>query len=115
MRIKRGVTAHKRRKNLLKHAKGFMWRRKSHYRLAKEAVYHSWGFAYRDRRTKKRDKRKLWQAKINAAVRQEGLSYSKFMNMLKTSDIELDRKILADLADNHPHAFSQVVNEVQAS
>ncbi|PIS40272.1 MAG: 50S ribosomal protein L20, partial [Candidatus Nealsonbacteria bacterium CG08_land_8_20_14_0_20_36_22] len=78
VRVKRGKTAHRRRKNLLKHTKGFRWGRKSKYRLAKEALLHAWKYAYRDRRTKKREFRKLWQIQINAACREQGLSYSRF-------------------------------------
>ena len=112
MRIKRGVAANKRRKNLLKHTKGFKWRRKSHFRAAKEALLHAWSYAYRDRRTKKQDKRKLWQVKINAAARSLGTNYSRFINALKTNNVELDRKVLADLAENEPTVFEAVVKEV---
>jgi len=83
VRVKRGKTAHKRRKHLLKYAKGFRWGRKTKYRQAKEAVYHAWEYAYRDRRTKKRDFRKLWQTQISAACRQADISYSKFIRGLK--------------------------------
>ncbi len=112
MRIKRGVAANKRRKNLLKHAKGFKWRRKSHFRAAKEALLHAWSYSYRDRRTKKQDKRKLWQVKINAATRNLGTNYSRFINALKQNNVELDRKVLADLAENEPKVFEAVVKEV---
>jgi len=114
MRIKRGVTASKRRKNLLKHTKGFMWKRKSHYRAAKEALLHAWTNAYRDRRTKKQDKRVLWQAKINAGVRNLGLTYSKFIAQLKSKNIELDRKVLANLAETEPKVFEEIVKEASA-
>ncbi len=112
MRVKRGVAASKRRKNLLQHAKGFKWRRKSHYRAAKEALAHAWSYAYRDRRTKKQDKRRLWQAKINAASRTLGIPYSRFIASLKRESVELDRKILSDLAENNPSVFESVVKEV---
>lgn len=112
MRIKRGVAANKRRKNLLKHAKGFKWRRKSHFRAAKEALLHAWSYSYRDRRTKKQEKRKLWQVKINAGARSLGTNYSRFMNALKQNNVELDRKILADLAENEPKVFEAVVTQV---
>ncbi|MDI6603031.1 MAG: 50S ribosomal protein L20, partial [Patescibacteria group bacterium] len=102
VRVKRGKLAHKRRKHLLKYAKGFRWGRKAKYRLAKVAVMKAWRYAYRDRRAKKREFRALWQIKINAACRQLGLSYSKFIAGLKKNKIELDRKILATLAQNHP-------------
>ena len=112
-RVKRGTIAHKRRKHLLKYAKGFRWGRKSKYRQAKEALYHAWRYAYRDRRVKKRDFRKLWQIKINALCRQHGISYSKFIAGLKKTKIELDRKILADFAQNHPQIFEKIIEKVK--
>ena len=112
-RVKRGTTAHKRRKNLLKHAKGFKWGRKSKYRLAKQALMKAWSYAYRDRRTKKREFRKLWQTQINSACRESGLSYSKFICGLKQKKILLDRKVLADLAQNHPQIFEEVIENVK--
>jgi large subunit ribosomal protein L20 len=113
VRVKRGKIAHKRRKHLLKYAKGFRWGRKTKYRAAKEALYHAWEYAYRDRRTKKRDFRKLWQIQINAACRQQGLSYSKFIAGLKKNKIELDRKILSTLAKTHPEIFKKIVEKVK--
>lgn len=113
-RVKRGKIAHKRRKRLLKHAKGFRWGRKSRYRLAKEALYHAWQYAYRDRRTKKREFRKLWQTQINSACRQAGISYSKFISGLKKNKIELDRKTLSDLVRNHPQIFEKIVEKVKS-
>jgi large subunit ribosomal protein L20 len=109
MRIKRGVTASKRRKNLLQYAKGFKWRRKSNFRAAKEALLHAWSHSYRDRRNKKRDKRVLWQAKINAASRVNGVAYSRFINNLNKANVELDRKSLAYLAENKPEVFTHIV------
>lgn len=114
VRVKRGKTAHKKRKRLLKYAKGFRWGRKTKYRQAKEALYHAWEYAYRDRRTKKRDFRKLWQIQINAACRQSEISYSKFINGLKKNKIELDRKILSDLAQNHPKIFEKIVEKAKS-
>jgi len=114
VRVKRGKMAHKRRKHLLKYTKGFRWGRKAKFRLAKEALLHAWKYAYRDRRTKKRDFRKLWQIQINAACRQFGISYSKFINLLKKNKIELDRKILATLAQNHPQIFKKIVEKVKS-
>ena len=114
VRVKRGTTAHKRRKHLLKHAKGFMWGRKSKYRLAKDALYHAWEYAYRDRRTKKREFRKLWQIKINSASRKMDIPYNKFINSLKKNKIEIDRKVLADLIENHPQIFEKIVEKVRA-
>ena len=112
-RVKRGKTAHKRRKHLLKYAKGFRWGRKSKYKLAKDALYHAWRYAYRDRKAKKREFRALWQIQINAACRQQGLSYGKFIHGLKQKKIELDRKILADLAQNHPQIFEKIVEKMK--
>ena len=109
-RVKRGVIANKRRKRLLKHAKGFMWTRKSKYRQAKEGLLHAWSFQFADRKKKKREFRKLWSIKINAAARDNGLTYSKLINQLKKNNIELDRKILADLAENNPEIFKKILS-----
>ena len=111
-RVKRGVAAHKRRKNVLKQAKGYKWGRKSKYKLAKDALKHAWTNAYRDRKRKKREFRRLWQVKINAAVRLEGLTYSKFIALLKKHKIEIDRKILADLAVKNPEAFKKIIDKI---
>jgi len=113
VRVKRGKLAHKRRKHLLKYTKGFRWGRKSKYRAAKEALLHAWKYAYRDRKTKKREFRKLWQIQINAACQQTGISYSKFIHNLKQKKIELDRKILANLVKNHPEIFAKIVEKVK--
>jgi len=113
VRVKRGKIAHKRRKNVLKHTKGFRWGRKSKYKAAKEALLHAWSYAYRDRKTKKREFRKLWQTKINSAVRNKGLNYSKFIKLLKDKKIELDRKILAHLASEKPEIFEKVIEKVK--
>lgn len=112
VRIKRGKIAHKRRKHLLEYVKGFRWGRKAKYRAAKEAIYHAWRYAYRDRKTKKREFKKLWQTQINSACRQFSISYSKFIAGLKKEKIELDRKILANLAQNHPQIFEKIVGKV---
>jgi len=111
VRIKRGKTANKRRKSVLKHTKGFRWGRKSKYKQAKEALLHAWTYSYRDRRTKKRDFRKLWQIKIGMACKENGISYSKFIHALKEKKIELDRKILADLAENNSEIFKKIIKE----
>jgi len=103
------VASRRRRKRILKMAKGYWGRRKNVWTVAKNAVEKGLLYAYRDRRTKKRNFRRLWIARINAAVRPEGLSYSKFMHLLKEKDIQLNRKVLADLAMNHPEAFKEVV------
>ena len=113
VRVKRGKTANKRRKNVLKHTKGFKWGRKSKYRLAKQALLHAWTYAYRDRKRKKGNFRKLWQTKIGMACKKNGTSYSKFIYNLKQKNIELDRKILADLAENNPEIFNELVKKSQ--
>lgn len=108
-RVKRGKIAHKRREKILRYTKGFRWGRKSKERAAKEALLHAWTHAYAGRKQKKRDFRNLWNVRINAAVRAEGLSYSKFIAALKRKNIRLDRKILADLAANEPAVFKKIV------
>ncbi len=108
-RVKRGTIANKRRKNVLKNTKGYRWGRKSKERAAKEALLHAWTHAFRGRKEKKRTFRQLWNVRINAGVREEGLSYSTFIAGLKKAGIKLDRKILADLAANEPTAFKKVV------
>lgn len=113
MRIKRSVASKKRRKNVLKHAKGFMWGRKSKYRLAKDAVKHAWSHAYVDRKKKKRTMRALWNIKINALLHEQGLNYSRFINALKKSNIELDRKVLSQLAETKPEIFNEVVKSAK--
>lgn len=112
-RVKRGKGHLKKRKNLLKKAKGYMWGRKSRIKLAKVAVLKAGKYAYRDRRTKKRNIRALWILKLNAALENFGISYSKFMNMLKKKNIELDRKILADFAENHPRILKAIIKNVK--
>lgn len=112
-RVKRGTTTHKKREKLLAQAKGFRWGRKSKYRAAKQALMKAWSYSYRDRKKRKGDFRRLWQVKINAAVREHGLSYSKFIQGLKKAKIELDRKILADLAVNNPEVFQAIVEKVK--
>lgn len=114
VRVKRGKIAHKRRKYLLKHANGFRWGRKAKYRAAKEALLHAWSYSYRDRRTKKRNFRRLWQQQIGAACKKLDISYSKFIFGLKKNKIELDRKILAQLAQNHPDIFEKIVERVKS-
>jgi len=113
-RVKRGKTANKRRKNLLKHTKGFMWTRKSKYRQAKEALLHAWSFQFADRRKKKGQFRRLWQIQIGAAAKQQGIPYNKFVSGLKKAHIELDRKILANLAQHEPEIFKKLVEASQA-
>lgn len=108
-RVKRGVTANRRRKRLLAHAKGYKWTRSTKYRQAKEALLHAWSFQFADRKKKKRDFRRLWQQRLNAAARQNGLSYSKLIAQLKTAGIGLDRKVLSEIAAKHPEIFAQVL------
>src|SRR6185369_4502528 len=112
-RVKRGTTANKRRKNLLKHTKGFMWGRKTKYRQAKEALLHAWTFQFNDRRKKKGNFRRLWQIHIGAATRAQGLPYNKFIAGLKKNKIDLDRKILSDLAQSEPEVFQQILDTVR--
>jgi large subunit ribosomal protein L20 len=113
-RVKRGVTAHARHKKILALAKGFRGRRKNVFRIAKQAVMKAGQYAYRDRRTRKRVFRQLWIARINAASRELGVTYSKFMAGLKKANIDIDRKVLADLAVNDPAAFGSIVDKVKA-
>lgn len=108
-RVKRGKIALKRREKILKYTKGFKWGRKSKERAAKEALLHAWTHAYRDRKIKKRTARALWQIQLNAAVHQYGLNYSKFIHGLKKAGIELDRKVLSQLARNHPEVFKKII------
>lgn len=113
-RVKRGVTAHARHKKILALAKGFRGRRKNVFRIAKQAVMKAGQYAYRDRRTRKRVFRQLWIARINAASRELGITYSKFMAGLKKAQIDIDRKVLADLAVKDPEAFGAIVAKVKA-
>ena len=115
MRVKTGVVRHRRHKKLLKQARGFYSGRRKHFRKAKEQLERSLVYAYRDRRQKKRDFRKLWIVRINAAARLNDLNYSRFMHGLKLANIELDRKILADMAMNNPAAFTQVAEAAKAA
>lgn len=114
VRIKRGKIAHRRRKQLLKYVKGFRWGRKSKYRLAKEALIHAWTYAYKHRKEKKRDFRQLWQVQINAACRQFGISYSRFIYGLKKNKIELNRKTLSELAQKYPKIFEKIIEKVKS-
>jgi large subunit ribosomal protein L20 len=107
------VASRKRRKKILKAAKGYFGARSNVYTVAKNAVEKAWSYAYRDRRNKKRAFRRLWIARINAAARQEGITYSKFMYGIKQANIELNRKVLADLALNEPEAFKSIVAKVK--
>ncbi len=114
-RVKRGVTARARHKKVLEQAKGYRGRRSKVYRVAKQAVMKAGQYAYRDRRAKKRVFRALWIARINAAVREHGMTYSVFINGLKKAAIELDRKVLADMAVADKLAFSAIVDRVRSA
>ena len=113
-RVKRGVTARARHKKILAQAKGFRGRRKNVYRVAKQAVMKAGQYAYRDRRTKKRVFRRLWIARINAATRELGLTYSQFINGMTKAGITLDRKVLADIAVHDKAAFAGIVEQAKA-
>lgn len=113
-RVKNSVATRARRKKVIKLAKGYFGRKSTVFRTANQAVMKSAMYAYRDRRTKKRDFRKLWITRINAAARMNGMSYSTFMNGLKVKGIELNRKILADMAVNDAAAFAKLVEQVKA-
>ncbi|MCV6607436.1 MAG: 50S ribosomal protein L20 [Campylobacterales bacterium] len=115
MRVKTGIVRRRKHKKILKLAKGYYAGRSKHYRKAKEQVEHALVYAYRDRKQKKREFRRLWIQRINAACRLQGMSYSVFINGLKKANIELDRKILADMAMNDAATFAQVVEQVKAA
>ena len=114
-RVKRGVTSHAKHKKVLKAVKGQWGRRKNTIRVAKQAMEKAMQYAYRDRRTKKRDFKSLWIQRINAGARAEGLTYSKFINGLNKSGIQLDRKILAEIAYDNPEAFKTIVKKAQSA
>ena len=114
-RVKRGVTSHAKHKKVLKAVKGQWGRRKNTIRVAKQAMEKAMQYAYRDRRTKKRDFKSLWIQRINAGVRAEGLTYSKFINGLNKSGIKLDRKVLAEIAYDNPEAFKTIVKKAQSA
>ena len=114
-RTKRGVTSRARHKKVLKTVKGQWGRRKNTIRIARQAMEKALQYAYRDRRAKKREFRSLWIQRINAGVRLEGLTYSKFINGLNKSKIKMDRKVLADIAYNEPEVFKSIVKKVQSS
>ena len=114
-RVKRGVTSHAKHKKVLKAVKGQWGRRKNTIRIARQAMEKAMQYAYRDRRAKKRDFRSLWIQRINAGVRAEGLTYSKFISGLNKSGIKLDRKILAEIAYDNPEAFKTIVKKAQSA
>ena len=112
-RVKRGMAASKRRKNLLEDAKGFKWRRSTNYRAAKEAVIKAGSYAFRDRRAKKRVMRKLWITRLNIALRELGLKYSQFIKIMADKKIELDRKVLSQMAVTEPKIFAKLIDSVK--
>ena len=114
-RVKRSVHARKKRRKVLQQARGYWGLKHSSYRRAKEQVEHSLAYAYRDRKAKKREFRRLWILRINAAARQNGLSYNQFVAGLRKADIALDRKVLADLAVNDPAAFGAIAAQAKAA
>ena len=114
-RVKRGVTSHAKHKKVLKAVKGQWGRRKNTIRVARQAMEKAMQYAYRDRRTKKREFKSLWIQRINAGVRAEGLTYSKFINGLNKSGIKLDRKVLAEIAYDNPEAFKTIVKKAQSA
>jgi len=114
-RVKRGVTAHAKHKKVIRQAKGFRGRRGNVFNIAKEAVMKAQQYAYRDRKQRKRQFRGLWIARINAAVREHGMTYSAFMHGLRKASIEIDRKVLADLAVADKTAFAQLAGQAKAS
>jgi large subunit ribosomal protein L20 len=113
-RVSTNVARLKRKNKILKHAKGYFGRRKNLYKTAKEAVERGWAYSYRDRKNRKRDFRRLWIIRINAAARQHELTYSRFMNGLKLAGIELNRKALADIAIRDPEAFAHLAEQARA-
>lgn len=113
MRVKRGVTSRKKHKKVLKQTKGMTRSRRTSIKLGRQGVIRSLQYSYRDRRNKKRDFRRLWITRINAATREHGMSYSQFMAGLKAKNVELDRKVLSELAVNEPAAFAEIVKAVQ--
>ena len=114
-RVKRSVHARKKRRKVLEQAKGYWGLKNTHYRYAKEQVEHSLAYAYRDRKNKKRTFRRLWIIRINAAARQNGLSYNQFVAGLRKAEIELDRKVLAELAVSDPQAFGAIAERAKAA
>jgi large subunit ribosomal protein L20 len=115
MRVKRGTTGHAKHKKVLKAAKGFYGRRKNTIRIAKQAVEKSLQYAYRDRKNRKRNFRALWVQRINAAVREHGLTYGRFIDGLNKAGIEIDRKVLSDMAIHEPQAFAALVAKAKVA
>ena len=114
-RVKKGSQTTKKRRALLRQTKGYRWGRKSKKKAAKQALIKAWTYSYRDRRAKKRDFRRLWQVKINAAARENGTTYSRLISALKKNNVGLNRKVLAEIAQQEPQAFKGVVDAVESS
>lgn len=112
-RVKRGKTKTAKRERRLKQTKGFRWGRKSKRIAAKQALIKAWSYSTRDRKRRKIDFRKLWQMRVNAAARQHGLSYSQLINIMHKKNIELDRKVLSEIAEKHPEVFKSIVEEIR--
>jgi large subunit ribosomal protein L20 len=112
-RVKRGTTAHKRRKNVLKEAKGFRWGRSTKFKAAKQALMKAWSYSYRDRKVKKRTMRRLWNISINTACRENGIVYRDFIFKLREKNIKLNRKVLSEIANNRPETFVKILNAVK--
>ncbi len=112
-RVKKGTAAHKKRKNLLREAKGFRWGRKNKFKAAKEALLKAWTYKYRDRKTKKRTMRRAWNVVINTACRKNGTTYREFIYNLKKKEMLLDRKVLSQIAKERPETFKKIVEEVE--
>ena len=113
-RVKRGKLRTKKRKKILKLTKGYKWGRKSKRRLAKEAILHAFKHSYEGRKNKKRDFRRLWQVRLNAYLRERGMKYSEFMNLLKKNEIKLNRKVLAEIAFNYPDVFEKILSAISS-
>lgn len=113
VRVKRGTTANKRRKGILKYTKGFCWGRKSKFKADKDAIRHAWGHAFKDRRVKKRTFRRLWQIRINAACREQGIPYNQLIFKLKEKNIIIDRKVLSELTETNPEIFNKIISELK--
>jgi large subunit ribosomal protein L20 len=112
-RVKRGTTAHRRRKLVLRQTKGYRWGGKTKYRLAKERLLKAWQYSFRDRKAKKREIRKLWQVQISSVLKEKGLSWSVFSHLLKTQNIQLDRKILSNLVQKELEVFNKIIETVR--
>ena len=112
-RVKRGTIATKKREKILRYTKGFRWGRKTKERAAKEALLHAWSHSFRGRKERKRDFRRLWQVKIGAAARTEGMNYNQLISRLKHSNVALNRKMLAELAEHEPQVFKRIVETIR--